>query len=104
MYPFLILCSLSVGFYLFLLVALYRDGRRRRGPVVLAHASDFGDSQVIHLLRSSKVSGSDLNANLPGEASWHPVVRFEWQPDRTSKEDNQGKPAFAARTVKSSIR
>ncbi len=27
MYPFLILSSLSVGFYLFLLVALHRDGR-----------------------------------------------------------------------------
>jgi hypothetical protein len=37
MYTFLILSSLAVGFYLVLLLALYRDGRKRRratSPVI----------------------------------------------------------------------
>ena len=45
MYTFLILCSSAVAFYLLLLIALYRDSRRRR-----AHSSSFLKTEVGSML------------------------------------------------------
>ena len=53
MYPFLILSSLSVGFYLVLLVALHRDTRRHRRMAVGTRSKISHNTKTIHVLRST---------------------------------------------------
>ena len=44
MYAFLIITALSLAFYLFLLAALYRDGRKRRTVAGQVRRVDFASS------------------------------------------------------------
>jgi hypothetical protein len=67
---FLSLSSLSVGFYLVLLVALYRDGRRRR------QAREFG-SGLRRVRRLRIVAGGGVPSN---DVLWVPVTRVNWKP------------------------
>ena len=65
MYPFLILSSLSVGFYLVLLVALQRDSRRYRRTVVGTLPNRSFNTRTIHVLSSTfRVPSDGLNANV----------------------------------------
>ena len=65
MYPFLILSSLSVGFYLVILVALHRDTSRRRRTVVVTRPYNSFNSPTIHVLRSTiEVPSKRRNSNV----------------------------------------
>lgn len=64
MYPFLILSSLSVGFYLVLLVALHRNSRRHRRTVGSRPLSSF-NTRTIHVLSTTiGVSSNRRNPNV----------------------------------------
>ena len=76
MYPLLVLSTLSVGFYLFLLLALHRDARRRRKSVVV----EFGDGTPISLPDSrTEQIGSRSHKTVFGAVSWDPVTRIQWK-------------------------
>jgi hypothetical protein len=99
MYAFLILSSLSVGFYLFLLVALHRDGRRRRKSSVTALPTEFGGRRGIRLARSNnRVS---IGEPFTAEVQWRPVTRIQWKPPASTTQVNQSKPAFTATSANS---
>ncbi|MFZ1134259.1 MAG: hypothetical protein WAN69_04900 [Candidatus Korobacteraceae bacterium] len=82
MYTFLILSSLSLIFYVALLVALYRDGRKRRvtsvAPVrklLAGSISEFATEplQVGGTLTARQRSSSD-------DVLWIPVAKHHWKP------------------------
>ena len=65
MNPFLILSSLSVGFYLVILVALHRDTRRHRQSAVLTRSKGSFNTKTIHVLSTViGVPSSRRNANV----------------------------------------
>jgi ribosomal protein L35AE/L33A len=81
MYTFLILSSLGMVFYLVLLVALYREGRRRReseGTVWKMELETVAEPSE----RASKSVGSVAagQRNSSGDVLWIPVTRHHWKP------------------------
>lgn len=99
MYAFLILSSLSVAFYLFLLVALYRDGRRHRKSGVTVLPREFAGRPGIRLARSNnRVSIGDP---FTGEVQWRPVSRVQWKPSAGTGQVTQSKSAFTATSANS---
>jgi len=98
MYPLLVLSTLSVGFYLFLLLALHRDARRRRRSVVV----EFSDGTPIRLPKSRiERIGSRWHKNSLSEVDWHPVATIEWEPAQPENRSNNRKRVMAAAPVKS---
>ena len=97
MYPFLILSSLSVGFYLFLLVALHRDAKRHRPHITVTHPTQDGGKAVIRLARSNGV----VHPVFVTEARLHPVIRVQWKPAARTSPANQSKPAIVAASANS---
>src|SRR5450755_2292026 len=99
MYPFLILSSLSVGFYLFLLVALHRDGRRRRKSSATVLPMEFGGRPGIRFARSNnRVS---VGEPFTGEVQWRPVTRIQWKASAGTIQVNQSESAITARSTNS---
>ena len=92
MYPFLILSSLSVGFYLFLLVALHRDAKRHHRHITGTHPTQDGGRAVFRLARSNGVA----RPVFVSEARLHPVTRVQWKPAARTSSANQSKPVIAA--------
>ena len=93
MYPLLILSTLSVGFYLFLLLALHRDARKRRKPVVV----EFSDGTPIRRPESRiERIGSRWHTNSLSDTTWHPVARIEWEPAQPEHRSNDRQRVMAA--------
>jgi hypothetical protein len=81
MNAFLILSSLSLAFYLVLLVALYHDGRQRRvnsGPV-RAKKLGHGSGLVDGLFTGSGTVGARTRRS-PENVLWIPVTKHRWSP------------------------
>jgi len=82
MIVFLALSSLGVGFYVTLLVALYRDGRqRRRNRVELYRELELDRAEA----RASERRGAYISPNggrprLSDEVLWLPVTKVHWNP------------------------
>jgi hypothetical protein len=97
MYAFLILSSLGLAFYLVLLVALYRDGRRRSvssGTVrnaKLGTVSGFGT-------RPSE-GGRTIAArkrNAPEDVFWIQVTKHHWKPVSRNTSSNRAELVWLA--------
>ena len=82
MIVFLAVSGLGVGFYIALLVALYRDGRqRRRDRVELYRELDLDRAEA----RASERRGNHIPWNsghprLSDEVLWLPVTKVDWKP------------------------
>jgi hypothetical protein len=81
MNAFLVLSSLGLAFYLVLLVALHRDGRRRRvnsGPVRTVQIGSVSD------LGTRPFTGGGTIAARGGSSTenvlWIPVTKHRWNP------------------------
>ena len=94
MYAFVILSSLSVGFYLFLLVMLFRDAKRHRRRYTVTHPTP-GGSAALRLARSS----STVGAGFVDEVQLHPVTRIQWKPAQRTFHSDQSKPVVMAEPV-----
>jgi hypothetical protein len=76
MYAFMILCSLGAAFYLVLLVALYRDGRRRRGQ--------RRAQQLVGVLEPGRVPANSVRVitgpmpNWSDGVLWVPITKRRW--------------------------
>jgi len=102
MYPFVILSSLSVGFYLVMLVALHRDAKRHRRHVTVTPPTPFGRRAGIRLARTKvRVAAGGRNPDLSGVVLWHPVTKMQWKPADRPAEGMQSKPVIAVSSVKS---
>ena len=82
MYRFLILSSLGLVFYVALLVALYRDGRKQRvmsvPPVrklLAGTASEFG---TLTAQTDGTIAAPTLNTS--DDVLWVPVAKHHWKP------------------------
>ena len=96
MYPLMVLSTLSVGFYLFLLLALHRDAQRRRKSVVV----ESGDGTPIRLQKSPvERFGSRWHRNSLIEVDWHPVARIEWEPAQPEHRSKGRQRVMAAAPV-----
>lgn len=102
MYPFLILSSLSVGFYLILLVALHRDAKRHRKHATVTHPTPSGRRAGIRLARTKvRVAAGGRNPDLSGDVLWNPVTKMQWKPADRPVEAIQSKPVIAASSANS---
>ena len=76
---FLVLSSLSVAFYLVLLVALSAESRnRQRHQVEIFQQLEFGGSGRTDVGVTVPAEGG--RPEFPDEALWVPVTRVEWKP------------------------
>ena len=64
MYPFLILSSLSIGFYLVVLVALHHDTRQHRQTVAGARSTSFQARTLDMLSSTIGLSSNRRNTNV----------------------------------------
>lgn len=102
MYPFLILSSLSVGFYLFLLVALHRDAKRHSRRVAVTHPTPFGGHTAIRLARSKgRALASKPGSDWSGDVHWQPVATVHLKPAARIVQVHQSRPVIAAVSVTS---
>jgi hypothetical protein len=93
MYPFLILSSLSVGFYLVLLVALHRDSRRHSRMVGLRSNGSF-NARTIHVL--STTIGGTSNRRNPNVSKVAVPTFFASNPIASGYPDQSSRPAHFA--------
>ena len=97
MYPFLILSSLSVGFYLVLLVALHHDARRHRRMAVGTRSKISHHTKTIYVLRSTigvptnRRNSSVLKVAVPKFFAPDPL-----KSGNTSYPDPAKRPAYSA--------
>jgi hypothetical protein len=97
---FLILSSLGLVFYLVLLLALYRDGRKRRvmsgGPVRKLTAGSVSEFSV----RTSQADAiAALKRNSPEDVLWVPLTRNHWTPALRTTRSNRVEPVYLADPV-----
>ena len=97
MFPFLILSSLSVGFYLFLLVALHRDAKRHRRHITVTHPTQDGGEVVSRLTHSKGAVRPDLVS----DARLHPVTRIQWKPSARAAQVNPNQQVVVVAPVNS---
>lgn len=96
---FLILCSMSVGFYAVLLVALYRDGRKRRHKRVdLFRQMAFDDGADSPGLEAVELVDHRRSKFARG-LHWMPVTRVEWKPSAGAASKPTRKPVKIATPV-----
>jgi hypothetical protein len=80
---FLVLSSLSVLFYAVLLVALYKDSRRRRSHVEMFNELEIGGAQSTG---ARKTVRADLHpAPSSDGVSLFPITKMEWKPETRSR-------------------
>jgi hypothetical protein len=96
MYPFVILSSLSVGFYLVMLVALHRDAKRHRRHVTVTHPTSFGGRIRIRLARTKVHTAGGRTPDSSGDVIWRPVTKIQWKPADRPVEAMQRKSVIAA--------
>ncbi len=105
MYPFVILSSLSVGFYLVMLVALHRDSKRHRRRITVVHPAGFTGHSGIRLARTNgQVLASALDLDMSGDIRWRPVTRVQWEPSERTIQINRTKPVVVTTPEKLPIR
>lgn len=86
---FLILSSLGLMFYLVLLVALYRDGQRRRESGGTVWKTELGIAAGPSKRVSNGVSRIARRQTSSGDVLWIPVTRHHWKPDSRNAGSNR---------------
>jgi hypothetical protein len=101
MYTFLILSSLSLVFYVALLVALYRDGRKQRvmsvPPVRKLLAGSDSEFATEPLQAGSTLSARQRNSS--SDVLWIPVAKHHWKPVPRAIEGGRAKLVCVAPPV-----
>lgn len=81
MIVFLALSTLGLGFYVALLVALYRDSRqRRRDRLELYRELEVDRASVFAFTRQNTELTTGGPPKLSDEVLWLPVTRVHWNP------------------------
>ncbi len=106
MHTFLILSSSTVGFYLILLVALYRDSRQRRRTgnsslqkLEFDSALELGEGLSIG---SSAMAGQKLNWS--DSVLWVPLARQQWDAESRALPVDQSKVVYLKKSRTASER
>lgn len=99
---FLVLSSLTVGFYLFVLVALHRDAKCHRKHITVTHTTPLGGRTGIRLARTkARVSAGVRSPDLSGDVVWHPVTKMQWKTVDRTVQITKSQPVIAATSVNS---
>jgi hypothetical protein len=101
MNAFLILSSLGLVFYLVLLAALYRDGRKRRVISVPPVRKLLPGSDSELATRPSRTGGmlAARHRTSSGDVLWIPVARHHWKPVSRKVSSNREKLVYLAEPV-----
>ena len=92
MYTFLILSSLGMVFYLVLLIALYRDGRRRKGSDGTVWKMELGTEP-------SQPLSNGVGRTSSGDVLWVPVTRHYWKPESPRAGSRREKLVYLAEPI-----
>ena len=76
MNPFLLLSSLGVGFYVFVLIALYVDNRKRRNGMHVQSYASFDPDSDWEFGRTD-LSGNFRHNKFSDETFWVPVAKVQ---------------------------
>jgi hypothetical protein len=101
MYTFLILSSLGLVFYVALLIALYRDGRKQRvmsvPPVRKLLAGSMSEFATDPSEAASTLSARERNSS--DGVLWIPVTKHHWKPVSRNAGSNREKLVHLAEPV-----
>ena len=102
MYALLTLSTLSVGFYLVLLVVLHRDARRRNPRRDLVERVEISDPVEFDRTRPLPASSSAAPGSpATGDVLWVSVTKYHWMPKPLRSDRDEEKVVHLARAISS---